>query len=285
MSRRSGPPKVPSARRSRRASSDTRPHLERRSIRRTAFRSPPIDTTSGSSGPGGRGGGGERARDPALHPNLGRVGRTDEGRDRGRDAVWRSGAKVERLGARPEPPAHLCARARSPGGNTTGTEARARRGTCVHPQGGVKEPDFQRECASRSARAWTRVPHSSFPRNEGVPGSSPGVGLPVFAGLSSSGLGSSDPVSGTKRVRELRLASLARRISSSADFVLTLRFGPAVVPAFAAVHHGSCRGVPASRPARRASRRGVDVLRGAPRDAGGARSAQARHGAERCEVP
>src|ERR687898_509366 len=28
-----------------------------------------------------------------------------------------------------------------------------------------------------SARAWTRVPHSSFPRNEGVPGSSPGVGL------------------------------------------------------------------------------------------------------------
>jgi hypothetical protein len=27
------------------------------------------------------------------------------------------------------------------------------------------------------ARAWTRVPHSSFSRNEGVPGSSPGVGL------------------------------------------------------------------------------------------------------------
>jgi hypothetical protein len=30
------------------------------------------------------------------------------------------------------------------------------------------------------ALAWTRVPHSSLPRNEGVPGSSPGVGfLPI----------------------------------------------------------------------------------------------------------
>jgi hypothetical protein len=28
-----------------------------------------------------------------------------------------------------------------------------------------------------SARAWTRVPYLSFPRNEGVPGSSPGVGF------------------------------------------------------------------------------------------------------------
>src|ERR687891_1228371 len=37
-----------------------------------------------------------------------------------------------------------------------------------------------------SARAWTRVPHSSFPRNEGVPGSSPGVGFSRFAGLSSA---------------------------------------------------------------------------------------------------
>ena len=27
-----------------------------------------------------------------------------------------------------------------------------------------------------SALAWTRVPYLSFPRNEGVPGSSPGVG-------------------------------------------------------------------------------------------------------------
>jgi len=38
----------------------------------------------------------------------------------------------------------------------------------------VNQSDFQQE----RAREWTRVPHSSFPRNEGVPGSSPGVGFP-----------------------------------------------------------------------------------------------------------
>src|SRR5919106_4437299 len=31
------------------------------------------------------------------------------------------------------------------------------------------------------AREWMPVPHLSFPRNEGVPGSSPGVGLKVPA--------------------------------------------------------------------------------------------------------
>ena len=39
----------------------------------------------------------------------------------------------------------------------------------------VKQPDFRQELPAR-AREWTRLPHSSFPRNEGVPGSSPGVG-------------------------------------------------------------------------------------------------------------
>ena len=40
---------------------------------------------------------------------------------------------------------------------------------------GAKSPDCQRDLAAL-AREWTRVPHLSFPRNEGVPGSSPGVG-------------------------------------------------------------------------------------------------------------
>jgi len=44
------------------------------------------------------------------------------------------------------------------------------------------------------AREWTRVPHLSFPRNEGVPGSSPGVGF--LAHL--QGVLSDQAVSGTR---------------------------------------------------------------------------------------
>src|SRR6266508_3941528 len=46
----------------------------------------------------------------------------------------------------------------APDGYETGTSVRACAGTCV-PAG------------------WTRVPYLSFPRNERVPGSSPGVGF------------------------------------------------------------------------------------------------------------
>src|SRR5919106_3731775 len=35
-----------------------------------------------------------------------------------------------------------------------------------------------------SPRAWARIPYLSFPRNEGVPGSSPSVGFSGFAGFS-----------------------------------------------------------------------------------------------------
>ena|SRR5215218_195456 len=44
----------------------------------------------------------------------------------------------------------------------------------------VQEPKnrlISSENVPARAREWTRVPHLSFPRNEGVPGSSPGVGL------------------------------------------------------------------------------------------------------------
>jgi hypothetical protein len=49
--------------------------------------------------------------------------------------------------------------------------ARARVSTVVL----AKEPDCS-EIVPASARAWTPVPYSSFSRNEGVLGSSPGVG-------------------------------------------------------------------------------------------------------------
>jgi len=60
------------------------------------------------------------------------------------------------------------------------------------------------------AREWTRVSYLSFPRNEGVPGSSPGVGFSGFAGVFPPGPVAFDPVAGTKRVREPREASRAR---------------------------------------------------------------------------
>ena len=40
----------------------------------------------------------------------------------------------------------------------------------------LKGPNSSKNVPART-REWTRVPHLSFPRNEGVPGSSPGVGL------------------------------------------------------------------------------------------------------------
>ena len=42
-------------------------------------------------------------------------------------------------------------------------------------------------------RGWTPVPHSSFPRNEGVPGSSPGVGFSQPSGLVRKEAPSSGP--------------------------------------------------------------------------------------------
>jgi hypothetical protein len=58
------------------------------------------------------------------------------------------------------------------------------------------------------AREWTGVPYWSFPRNEGVPGSSPGVGFePIcreFVGPGNSRSAVHDPherLAGTKRVR------------------------------------------------------------------------------------
>ena len=41
----------------------------------------------------------------------------------------------------------------------------------------LKNRSVSSENVSARARAWTPVPQSSFPRNEGVPGSSPGVGF------------------------------------------------------------------------------------------------------------
>jgi hypothetical protein len=48
----------------------------------------------------------------------------------------------------------------------------------------TQEHAISRRDVSACGRVWTRVPHSSFPRNEGVLGSSPGVGFSGFAGIS-----------------------------------------------------------------------------------------------------
>jgi hypothetical protein len=69
-------------------------------------------------------------------------------------------------------------------GYKTGTSARARPGTRVPPPAPSNGRN-SRKNVPVDAREWTGVPHSSFPRNEGVPGSSPGVGflrLPGDAG-------------------------------------------------------------------------------------------------------
>src|SRR5688572_10687586 len=76
------------------------------------------------------------------------------------------------------------------------------------------------------ARACPPVPYSSFSRNEGVPGSSPGVGFSGLAGIPLQGL-LARLAFGYRRVRELRIASRARRISSSAEPLCPLDlFGP-----------------------------------------------------------
>jgi hypothetical protein len=51
------------------------------------------------------------------------------------------------------------------------------------PQERKNRPVSSNKVSAR-AREWTRVPYSSFPRNEGVPGSSPGVGFSDLQGFS-----------------------------------------------------------------------------------------------------
>jgi hypothetical protein len=57
-----------------------------------------------------------------------------------------------------------------------------RAGTRGHarPRSDLERALISGEIVRGHARAWTRVLHSSFPRNEGVPGSSPGVGFGLF---------------------------------------------------------------------------------------------------------
>jgi hypothetical protein len=50
-------------------------------------------------------------------------------------------------------------------------------GGCSRPLRGLENCSVSSENMPARARAWTRVPHSSFPRNEGVPSSNLGVGL------------------------------------------------------------------------------------------------------------
>ena len=87
-------------------------------------------------------------------------------------------------------PATPWVRSRRPGQTERATRTRHRLGTkrVRHPGLGrarastlrsLKTARFQRE----RARACPRVPQSSFSRNEGVPGSSPGVGFSRLAGL------------------------------------------------------------------------------------------------------
>src|SRR5918996_77145 len=56
-------------------------------------------------------------------------------------------------------------------------------GTRVHPKE-LENGPVSSENVPASPRAWTRIPYLSFPRNEGVPGSSPSVGFSGFAGFS-----------------------------------------------------------------------------------------------------
>lgn len=59
------------------------------------------------------------------------------------------------------------------------------RGTHIPPPSRLKRPNSIDNVAAR-ARDWTRVRYLSSPRNEGVPGSSPGVGFSLFSRLPSA---------------------------------------------------------------------------------------------------
>jgi len=64
----------------------------------------------------------------------------------------------------------------APDGYETGTSVRACAGTCVHRRK-LKKCWFPARTCPCVPAGWTRVPYLSFPRNERVPGSSPGVGF------------------------------------------------------------------------------------------------------------
>jgi hypothetical protein len=74
---------------------------------------------------------------------------------------------------------------------------------------GVNRPDSSENVAAR-ARAWTPVPHSSFSRNEGVPGSSPGVGFTVQATFERFLTGGGYPTIGH---HEQRIAGASLRLT------------------------------------------------------------------------
>ena len=60
------------------------------------------------------------------------------------------------------------------------------------------------------AREWTPVPHLSFPRNEGVPGSSPGVGFQPICRDVCRLWQRARQLQGTKRVHFLTVSPLVK---------------------------------------------------------------------------
>jgi hypothetical protein len=76
----------------------------------------------------------------------------------------------------------------APDGYKTGTVSSGTNGH-VRPLRALKNCSVSSENLPARAREWTRVRYSSFPRDEGVPGSSPGVGFLRFAGILCPGHG------------------------------------------------------------------------------------------------
>ena len=84
--------------------------------------------------------------------------------------------------------------------------------------------------SSFTARRWTLVTTLPFPRNEGVPGSSPGVGFvvkgPRDAGLFVVPAGSSSTVD-VRSANELQTRRTQRRDAPYASTILSASSGPA----------------------------------------------------------
>ncbi len=81
---------------------------------------------------------------------------------------------AERVHTGGSPPASVVPQ-RYERGYETGASGRAQVGT-LRPLLELKRRSLSSANVPARAREWTRVPYVSFPRNEGVPGSSPGVG-------------------------------------------------------------------------------------------------------------
>jgi hypothetical protein len=128
----------------------------------------------------------------------------------------------EHLGCHPG--ARSCARGRRDSDRVQSGYMSSGTGGYARPLLELANRPVSSENAPARAREWTRVPYLSFPRNEGVPGSSPGIGFRLFCRACFFTGNAADRSAGTKRVHLLTGSWLVKWSAPTARLTICRHF-------------------------------------------------------------